>query len=226
MSTTGTTASRTRGRLPAARRDRRPALAALALLLILGGALGSALLVFRSGDRVDVLVARQDIPVGTIITRGDLTTARVSADGGKTLEAEALDSFIGTQALSTIPAGTLVNNQMFFGGSILPEGAQLVGVVVDITRRTISRPEAGDVVRVYFVSGAGEQTAGDLAPGGTVVEAARVIDTGSGGGSDSMGLSLLVSDDEAGRVADLASSGSLAVSLLPPATEPDVDIAD
>ena len=57
-------ATTARGRLPVPSRDRRPALAALAILLVLAGALGSALVAYRSGSRVDVLVARHDIGPG------------------------------------------------------------------------------------------------------------------------------------------------------------------
>lgn len=213
-----------RGRLPVARRDRRPALAALALLLILLGALGSALVAFRSGERVDVLIARRDIAMGQEITRDDLTTARVAADGGTTIDAEAIGNFLGTHAIGPIPAGTLVNGGMFLAGEVVPKGAQVVGVVVDIARRTTTRPEPGDVVQLVYVSGAGGQPVGNLSPGDPVVTAARVVDVGGGGGTGSTSLSVLVRDAEAGTVADLASANSLAVTVLPADAEPLVDL--
>jgi hypothetical protein len=224
MTTLTTGSNGTRGRLPVTRRDRRPALAAVAVLLILVGALGSALVAFRSGSRVDVLVARQDIPVGQVVTRADFTTARVAADSGLTIDADAMANFVGTHAASDIPQGTLVNGSMFLAGEVVPKGAQVVGVVVDVTRRTTTRPEAGDVVRLIYVSGAGGQPVGNLSPGDTVVEAARVVDTGAGNGSGSSGLSVLVDDDTAGQVADLASTGSIAVTVLPADTKPAVDL--
>src|SRR5687768_16946461 len=70
MSGTGVLAA-TGSRLPVPKRDRRPALAALAVLLILAGALGSALIAYRSGDRVDVLVASDDILPGQKIDADD-----------------------------------------------------------------------------------------------------------------------------------------------------------
>ena len=221
LSTNGTV---TRGRLPVSRRDRRPALAALAVLLILLGAFGSAVVAFRSGSRVDVLVARHDIQVGQVMSRADFTTARVAADSGLTLDADAVGNFVGTHAASNIPAGTLVNGQMFLSGDVLPRGTQLVGVVVDVTRRTAARPLPGDVVRLFYVSGSGGQPVGNLSPGDTVVEAARVYDTGSGNGSGSMSLTVLVRDADAGQLADLASSGSIAVTVLPSGTKPAVDL--
>jgi hypothetical protein len=224
MTTLSTGSTGTRGRLPVTRRDRRPALAALAVLLILVGALASALVAFRSGSRVDVMVARQDIAVGQVVSREDFTSARVAADSGLTIDYDAMKNFIGTHAASDIPQGTLVNGSMFLAGEVVPQGSQVVGVVVDVTRRTTTRPASGDVVRLIYVSGAGGQPVGNLSPGDTIVEAARVVDTGSGNGSGSSGLSVLVSDDVAGQLADLASSGSVAVTVLPADTKPDVDL--
>ncbi len=216
----------TRGRLPVARRDRRPALAALALLLVLVGALGSALVSYRSGSRVEVLVARSDIAVGQEITARDLTTARVAADGGDTIDADAIKNFIGTHAASSIPQGTLLNGKMFLAGEIVPDGAQVVGVVVDITRRTTSRLSPGDVVQLVYVSGSSGQTTGPVSPGDSIVKAARVVDVGSGGGSGQLSVSVLVPDRDAGLVADLASGNSLALTLLPADAKPVVDLAE
>lgn len=214
----------TRTRLPVARRDKRPALAALAALLILAGALGSAIVAFRSGDRVDVLVASRDIPVGAKVGAEDLTEARVAADSGSVVSADALANFVGTYTTSRIPAGTLVNRTMFTGGDIVPDGAQVVGVVVDITRRTTQQPQPGDVVRLFYVSGSGGQPIGNLSPGDPVVEAARVVQVGAGGGADSTSVSVLLRDQDAGRVADLASAGGIAVAVLAPSTKPSVDL--
>lgn len=220
ITTNGTGVSR--GRLPAPRRDRRGALAALALLLILVGALGSALVAYRSGARVDVLVARSDIPTGKQIVATDFRTVRVSADSGNVVDAAAVQNFVGSFATTRIPEGTLVNNQMFKVGDVVPRGAQLVGLVVDLTRRTTNRPQEGDVVRVYYVSQGGEPV-GNIAPGDTVVPAARVMQVGKGGGSDALSLTLLVKDDTAGLLAELAASQSLAVAILPDETRPLVD---
>jgi len=219
-----TTTAPTRGRLPVARRDRRPALAALAVLLILFGALGSALIAFRSGDRVAVLVAARDIPVGSVIARDDLTTMQVSADAGSVLEDSYEERFIGTRAISTIPEGTLVNPRMFRAGSVVPAGAELVGVVVDATQRTSAVPEIGDVVKIYYVSNATTtSSSGGLVPGSTVVTAARVLDVGSGGGSDITNVTVLIKEQMAGDVAAYAASGNLALTVLPQDTKPVVD---
>lgn len=223
MTSTTSGTSPGRARLPGPRRDRRAGLAALALLLILVGALGSALVAYRSGARVDVLVARTDIPAGTKFDRGDMRVARVSADSAHVVAAAAATAFAGSYATTRIPAGTLINNQMFRVGDVVPSGAQLVGVVLDLTRRTTQRPAEGDVVRVYYVSQDGNPV-GNLAPGDVVVPAARVMQAGRGTSSDALSLTLLVPDDTAGPLAELAASQSLAVAVLPADTTPVVDI--
>ena len=189
------------------------------------GALGSALVAFRSGSRVDVLVARQDIPVGQVVTRADFTTARVAADSGLTVDADAISNFVGTHAASTIPQGTLVNGSMFLAGEVVPKGAQVVGVVVDVTRRTTTRPVAGDVVRLIYVSGAGgrarrEPLAGRHGRRGRTRRRHRVRQRLRAAPA----CPCWSRDDDAGQVADLASTGILAVTVLPADTEPAVDL--
>lgn len=228
MSTTTAAANGTRvtqptgrGRLPAPRRDKRPALAALALLLVLLGALGSALVAFRSGSRVDVLVARTDIAVGSVIEREDLTTARVAADGVALIPASAAQGYYGRYAASRIPAGTLLTDPMLHAGDPVPDGAELVGLIVDPTRRTTAVPQPGDVVRPYVVTGDGSGGVGS-GLGQAVVEAAQVVDVGEAGSGGVLSVTLLVRAEDAGTVATYAAGQQLAITTLPPGTEPPV----
>ena len=54
-------------RPPQVVRERRPALAALALLLIVGGALGAAYLVLQNGHRVAAIEVTQSLEFGWVI---------------------------------------------------------------------------------------------------------------------------------------------------------------
>jgi hypothetical protein len=215
-----------RGRLPVVRRDRRPALAALAVLLILLGALGSALVAFRSGDRTSVLVAAHDIRIGQVIGRGDFTSTSVAGEARYLVPASAEGSFVGSRSRVGVPAGTLVNPQMFTVQKQVPEGAQLVGVVLDTNQRPSEVPQSGDVVRIYYVTGTSNQGGGGgaLSGGDTVVRSARVVSVGSGRGADSRNVTVLVSDSAAPDVAEFASSGNLAMAILPSDTRPPVDL--
>jgi len=212
-----------RGRLPVARRDRRPLLATLAVLLILLGSLATALIVYRTDDRATVLVAADDITFGQLIEPSDFQEVRVSQDGGSSIPAGSVGSFLGTHATTSIPAGTIVHPKMFSVASPVPKGGQVVGVVLDPERMPSTRPVPGQVVRLYFVAGA--TTGGQLAasPGDTIVEAARVLAVGRGGGGGTISVSVLVRDIDAGVLADFASSGNIALSVLPDDTQPQID---
>lgn len=209
-----------RGRLPAPVRERRPALAALALLLVLGGALTSALVAYRSGDRVDVLVARGPIDVGQTVERSDFAVARVAADGASVIEAAAAANFVGTSATTSIPAGTLLNRSMFLAGTdVVPPGATVVGVVLSTGQRPSVELRSGDVVRVYLVP----RDAGGVSGGAVLAESVLVAEAPAAAGSgDTARLSLLVPERDATAIVTAAATGSIAVTRLAPDTRPAV----
>lgn len=212
-----------RARLPVAARDRRPALAALALLLVLVGALGSALVVFRSGDRISVLAATHDIRFGQTLSQGDFHTVRVAADSDvPLLRPSQLASLLTERPKTAIPGGTLVGPGMFATGPFIPANGVAVGVVVDATKRPSTMPQPGQVVRVFYVTGNGTSS-GNVPGDHEVVRAARVLAVGSGGSASTRSVTVLVPRDLAVEVTDLASSGNLAVSLLPDDTKPSID---
>ncbi|WP_432571159.1 SAF domain-containing protein [Kineococcus sp. SYSU DK005] len=211
-------------RVPAPVRERRPALLALGLVLVLGGALGSALVVHRSGDRVDVLVARHDIEPGERVEAEDLRVARVAADGAAVVPAAAIGNFVGTWATTRVPADTLVNRTMFLAGGAVPADAAVVGVVLGPEQRPSGALRSGDVVRAYLVAEDGGATVtGD--PAGTVLlAAARVVDAGAGGASGSDAVSLLVPAQRSAAVVAAAAAGQVAVARVADGTRPDVDL--
>jgi hypothetical protein len=217
-----------RGRLPVSARNHRPALAALALLLVVAGALGSALIAYRSGNRVDVLVARRDIAVGQQLAAADFQIARVATDADGVVRADAVRNFIGSFATSRIPSGTLVNRKMFRAQGVIPDKAVVVGVVLSQTHRPSQQLVAGDVVRVYVVP---KSEAGSDAQRthGTAVNAVRVVNVSQGSGSQGSGsqgdvsVSLLLSDSAAQQLSVPAALGQLAVGLLPASARPRVD---
>lgn len=59
---------------------RRPALAALAVILIVGGAAIAGLLAMRLDSRTPVLVLNQDVAVGTKITSSMFTSSDVATE--------------------------------------------------------------------------------------------------------------------------------------------------
>lgn len=210
-------------RLPVPPRDRRPALAALALLLIVTGALASALVAYRSGERTDVLVARVDILPGQRVERTHFGLARVAAENGAVVPARNLPNFVGSVATTRIPAGTLVNRTMFLRGSAIPSDAVVVGLVLTAQQRPARRLQPGDVVRVFSVArGDALAAAGPLA-GRPLLDAVRVVEVDSGASRGSVAISVLVPAPLARRVVPAAASGQLAVTRLADDTVPAVD---
>ncbi len=206
-------------RLPTRTSDRRPALAALAILLVMLGALGSALIAYRSGDRVEVLVASRDISPGTQVTIEDFTVARVAHDGGQTVSASSIQQFNGAYATSRIPAGTIVINTMFSEVDFVPAGGQLVGVSVAPELRPSQPIEQGDVVALYSVT----QGSGEAPVAATLVPAVRVVQVSSSENSSTLDMTVLVPDAEVANVVALSASGLVAVTTLPDDVAPALD---
>ncbi|MFI9598220.1 hypothetical protein [Nonomuraea sp. NPDC052265] len=98
--------------LPQQTRQRRPALAALAVLLVLGGALATTLLVMRADERISVIRVTRKIGAGQRFDRGALQEARI-ADGGVTYWPWAQrDQVAATVATVTVLPGTLLTQPM------------------------------------------------------------------------------------------------------------------
>ncbi|MEU6480710.1 hypothetical protein ABZ858_28295 [Streptomyces sp. NPDC047017] len=219
-------------RLPTAPRERKPALAALAVLLILVGALGATMLVLQAGDRVEVIKVTKDVQAGQSVTRNDVTSVMVAADPGtdyiKWSQLSALESL---KAKSTIYQGTVVVGQMFAGKSTLAAGKATVGVALKEGQYP-SDIKTGDIVAVYRVgnntssgssssassSGSGKN-GGSSAGGNLIVDNARVSykrdDSDATVSTGTLSLTLLVNQSDAAAVAQAASSGDAAVVVVP-----------
>ena len=114
---------------------------------------------------------------------------------------------------------------MFRVSGVIPDGAELVGIVLPATQRPGQPLAAGDMVRVYFVAGKSTEKAAGLQPGQSVVDAARVTGvSAAGGGSDQMTADPAAHRRQLGTVAQLASAGQLAVAKLPDGVRPPVDL--
>jgi hypothetical protein len=212
------------GRLPVQARDRRPALAALALLLVVAGALGAALVVYRSGQRTDVLVAAHEIRPGQRVTASDFTITRVSADSGTALAPASVKSgYVGTYATVDIPAGTLINRNMFQASDVLPSDGVVVGVSVTAAQQPAAGVHDGEVVRVYGVS---KSDANSDTNGTALVDAARVVSVSSGSTGGASTVSLLLTSDSAPAVVSAAAQNDVVLGALPIGTKPAIDYAN
>ncbi|MFE1247570.1 hypothetical protein [Streptomyces sp. NPDC058735] len=214
-------------RLPAPPRERKPALAALAVLLILVGALGATMLVLQAGDRIEVVKVTKEIQAGDSV--GDnVTSVMVAADDSiNYVRWEQLRTLKTLKAKTTIYPDTVVMGQMFAEGASLPAGKASVGLALKQGQYP-SDIKAGDIVSAYRVGGssAGNNSSdenagsgGTSASGGALVDKARVhsVDDGSDAtvSTGNLALTLLVDQADAAALASAAAAGEVAIVHVP-----------
>lgn len=208
-------------RLPTPPRERKPALAALAVLLILVGALGATMLVLRAGDRIEVIKVTKDIQAGESVSKTNTTSVMVAADDSiNYVPWEQRDDLQKFKAKSTLYKGTVVVGEMFTEGERLPAGKASVGLALKEGQYP-SDVQSGDTVAVYNVdggsgtdkSGSGSTSSGASNP--LIVADAKVDEVKEQGDSTvttgNLNLTLLIDQDDAAAVARAASAGAAAI---------------
>ncbi|KAA0935681.1 hypothetical protein [Streptomyces apricus] len=217
-------------RLPSPPRERKPALAALAVLLILVGALGATMLVLRAGDRVEVVKVTSDIQPGESV--GDNVASVLVADdaGINYVRWNQLKTLQGLKAKSTIYKGTLVIGQMFGTEADVPAGKAVVGLSLKEGQYP-EGIEVGDLVAAYQVGNTGssgsnsEDEAGSGSTGSAgrtgapIVEEARVTKVPATGdstiSSTNKRVTVTVDESDAAALARAASANQVALVKVP-----------
>ncbi|WP_399887320.1 hypothetical protein ACGH7X_22515 [Streptomyces sp. BBFR51] len=211
-------------RLPSPPRERKPALAALAVLLILVGALGATMLVLRAGDRVEVVKVTADVQAGESVGN-NVTSVMVAADDSiNYIEWSKLDALKDLKAKSTIYADTVVMGQMFSAKEQLPEGKASVGLALKEGQYPAG-VKTGDIVAAYRVGSNGSSSSdssdkdASSASGGAIVPDARVNsvtdESDSTVSTGSKSLTLLVDEADAAALASAAAAGEVAIVRVP-----------
>ncbi|MFI9819834.1 hypothetical protein ACIHFC_05050 [Streptomyces sp. NPDC052013] len=215
-------------RLPTPPRERKPALAALAVLLILVGALGATMLVLQAGDRIEVVKVKNEIQAGESVTDSDVTSVMVAEDAGiNYIQWSQLDALKSLKAKTTIYADTVLQGQMFAEKSSLPAGKASVGLALKEGQYP-GDIKPGDLVAAYRVGGtsagsddsdaAGSGATGSSS-GGALVDNARVNTVQEDGdatvSTGSKTLTLLVDQADAAALASAAAAGEVAIVHVP-----------
>jgi hypothetical protein len=208
-------------RLPIARRERKPALAALAVLLILAGALATMVLVNRSGNRISAIMVTHTVAAGTKIRPEDLTEVRVAADNNihyVLLSQE--NQVVGQTTANTLVAGSLLVTEMLGSQQqrALKDGEAMIGLLFKVGQYPSGQLLPGQTVEIWATStggSSGGSTAG-TASGGTQATTpakplctARILAYTYSG--DALNLTLAVPDAQVGQLEGLA--GNLSVAL-------------
>ncbi len=230
MSTTGTeTADRQRqranrasarkqtsgGRLPSASKRRKPAIAALAALLIVGGALIAGVLAVRMDQRVAVVQVARDIGAGTAITEKDLAQTRVSGDSLNLIPADQAKQIIGRYAKVNLVKGQLLDGLQTTNQAPISADKAAVGVVLIEGRAPAIGLLEGDQVELIRI-GQGN-TLPVVIGTGFVLTAPKAADKGSGLGeksSTAQVATVLVDRTDVMAIADASGNNRIAIALL------------
>ena len=199
--------------LPPPRRRRRPALLALALTMVVLGALGAAYLATSLGETSPVIAVAREVPWGQQLTAADLVEARVSADPALTpIPYAQRDQVIGMVAATTLTPGSLLTREALTEQQ-LPPGRHLVGIGVSSVQLPTTPLRPGDDVLLVPVTGSGgaEPPTKPVAPR-TVP--ATVVRSGSPGTDGLRVVDVLVDAADGPDVAARAAAGLVAIVVV------------
>ncbi|WP_324847863.1 hypothetical protein [Actinocrinis sp.] len=203
-------------RPPSAPRNRKPALAALGLLLVLVGALASVYLQQRAGNRVGVVEIVKRVPQGQAITTDSIGEVMVAVDSNISYVtwAQARAGVLhGYTARTDLLPGTLLVGQMLTTVQPLSQGQEVVGLSLKDGQYPIGI-QVGDTVSAYYVSNKNDDKTGQayLTDGFTtppIVASVRVYDVGTAATNGVLDVSLVLSQQSANAVTQAASGGNL-----------------
>jgi hypothetical protein len=198
--------------MPSAPRERKPALFALAILLVALGAGAAGLLVIRASAQVQAIEIVQQVNQNAPIPAGAMQ--EVGIPSGSALgyvpwsQAEQVAKYF---AATTIPAGTLLTEKMVATSNNVTAGEDIVGLSLKAGQAP-SDLQPGDKVEAIAVG-----TACGLTAGTVLAQSAQV--TGVSGSAMTTGsaasVMVAVQPADAGPLTCSASNGNVALALLP-----------
>ena len=206
-------------------RERRPALAVAAVVLILVSAAIGATLVVRAGDRSEVLAVARTVPVGQQLTASDLKRVRISTDPGlHAIPVSAAPQVVGKTAATTLLPGTLLTPEQL-GASQLPgPGQAIVGLDLKGAQMPVpaERLQPGAKVRIVATpspSGAPAAEGASLgSPGRVLVDQAEVFSVQAVAARDAVHVAVVVAQPDVARVLRAAAVGQVGLAVLPAGT--------
>jgi hypothetical protein len=211
---------------PAGPRERRVRFGhlALAVALVVVGALGTATLVVAVSARGEYLALARDVEYGARIAPEDLAVIRIGNPPGlRAWPAREIGRAVGNYATMPLAAGTLLTGAHVTDQRFPAAGQVRLGVTLASDRLPAQRLRPGNLVLLVDTGDPGGGDPGS--PGGpahrtwqgTVL---RVVDGGSGSilsGSQSRDttIDIIVTGEEAPTIAALAADDRLSVAVLP-----------
>jgi hypothetical protein len=204
-------------RMPGAPRERKPALAFLAVLLIAGGALAAGVMVAKSGQRVGAIEITQAIAQGQQIPASAIQEVQISADSGVSYVSWQYQGQVSQYFATTpIPKGTLLNNGMLSKSNSLPNGDAEVGLALK-DGQIPDNLQAGETIDVYSTqnatggSGCPGKPGAELTPGDATV----ISVSNSASGNNTTDVVVAMSPEAVGPVVCNTANGTAGIAIMP-----------
>lgn len=216
-------------------RARATQIAAVLVALLTARLVAADLSALHRGARVfgatrAVVVARADLDLGSRVSRGDVRVVSLPAAAVPPGALAQRDDAVGRVVAVPVLAGAAVAER-----ALAPRRRDGLGGIVPLGRRAVRvtgadglRPDPGSVVDIIATLDS-RDVGGTIEPSVVVARAARVlavdpspssrdpVSSGSGSGSDGrVGVVVLVTVEEASRLADATARGALMLALDPP----------
>jgi hypothetical protein len=201
-------------RMPSAPRERRPVLAVLAVLLIVGGALAAGGLVIKSGQRVGAVEVVQQVPQGEQIPAGAIEEVQIFAGSGVNYVSWAFAGQV-SQYFAAVPItkGTLLNNGMLTKTKALPDDEAEVGLALK-DGQIPGNLQPGDTIDVISTASTSGGCPGK--PGISLASGASVISLSASASSAGMtDVVVAMSTESVGAVVCNTANGSAGIAIVP-----------
>lgn len=201
-------APRQTNRLPSSR-ERRPALAALAVLLIAGGAVLAGWLALRQGQTTSYLAIRDQVWAGEKIARSDLGAVDFPSDTKAALiPTTQVEEVVGSYALTDLPEGNVLTENQIGDSPKLPGNSSRIGLSLEPGQVPMEL-HVGQEVNIVVLDPSGE-TNKAVGTAVAVVTAVSPADSDTGGRVD-----VLVSKQCQDTLTAAAAQGDVSLSALP-----------
>jgi Flp pilus assembly protein CpaB len=214
-------ASSTNGAAPspvslASPKHRRPSWVVAGVVLVALAALIGAWVFAATSDTMRVVVAARDVSPGEVIGASDVRVVELGRSGDvRAIQPEEQSLILGRAARGPIPAGTILNTDLFADRAhVIPEGEVVIGAALVAGAAPNAGLVTGDRVAVLGVvksNGSAASTAeATVLTTGTVWS----VEQPPTGGSAASWVSLLIPEGSQTAVAQAAADGLLRLSLV------------
>jgi SAF domain len=198
-------------RLP---RRRRPGMIALAIALVCAGIFASTAVYSATSHKARVLIAEGNVPVGALITAGDVGTVSVSVGGAvQVIPASQISQVVGHVAGTTLHPGMLLTASELATQRPPAFGQVLVPLPVRPSALPASGLRPGDQVLILATPGAqGQAGSANTAPALRVPVNGVVEDISTAANADGFAVvDVLVPSSRGADLAAQASTGLFAI---------------